>query len=213
VSETFSEQDLTPSPEERARARAAIIDRAAATVAITCAGLIAGGMLAMGACAAPEVFRLVTNGSAGSAMAAAFSRFDKIAIGASCALLGAEVVRTFLGRRERTSLAARARRLAGFGVAGCATMLGMVLTPAISNLHDLGAVRGEGELGAKLQAAHGQAESVGKLEVFLAFLAIGLHVFTVRTPARADDDDDDQAQAPLPPGPGGAARQAQGPKE
>jgi hypothetical protein len=201
VSETFSESDLSPSPEERARARAAIIDRAAATLAVIAAGSIAGGMLAMGACAAPAVFGVVKDGSAGAAMASAFGRFDKIALAAACVALGAEVVRTFLARRERPTLVARARRLASFGVAGCATMLGMVLTPTISLLHESGAVRGEGELGAKLAAAHDRAETVGKVEVGLALLVIGLHVFTLRTPGRLDEEDGPEAQAPLPPGP------------
>lgn len=201
MSETFSEDDLSPSPEERARGRDAIIDRAAATIAVIAAGLIAGGMLAIGACAAPEVFRVVRDGSAGTAMAGAFGRFDKLALTASCVALGAEVVRTFLARRERPTIVARARRLATFGVAGCATMLAMVLTPSISLLHEGGAVRGEGELGAKLEAAHARAETIGKVEVGLALLVIGLHVFTLRTPVRPDEDDEPDALAPLPPGP------------
>ena len=49
----------------------------------------------------------------------AFGRFDKVALAASCLALGAEVVRTFLARRERPTIVARARRLATFGVAGC----------------------------------------------------------------------------------------------
>ena len=57
--ERFTEADLQPSEEDR-RARARdLVDRIAATVAVVCAGSLFGGLVALGACAAPIVFAKV----------------------------------------------------------------------------------------------------------------------------------------------------------
>jgi hypothetical protein len=202
MSETFSEADLEPSPAERGAKRRDVFDRAAATVGAIAAGTIAGGMLALGACAAPAVFKLAPAPYSGHAMGDAFTRFDRVAIGAACIALGAEVVRTFLARGSRTRVGARIRRLVGIALAGCTAVLGLSLSPAIVELHLQGVQRGQGEAGAKLEALHKRAETVGKLEVALGFALVGLHLFTVR---RAADEDDDEAPAPLPPGPPAAA--------
>jgi hypothetical protein len=200
VSETFSEDDLRPSGDEVARARRDIIDRAAATVAIVSAGLIVGGMVALGACAAPAVFDLTPAPFSGNAMGAAFARFDRVAIGASVVMLAAEVVRTFLARRQRQRISVRIRRLAGIFLAMAVAYIGLSLSPAINEMHLQGVRRGEGEAGAQLEATHERAELVGKLEIGLGLLAIALHVLTIR--GRSEDDDADEAEAPLPPGPG-----------
>jgi hypothetical protein len=141
-------------------------------------------------------------------MGEAFTRFDRVAIGAACLALGAEVVRTFLARGLRARLGARIRRLTGIALAGCTAVLGLSLSPAIVELHLQGAERGKGELGAKLEGIHKRAETVGKLEVALGFALVGLHLFTVRRPGRnndGDEDDEENAPAPLPPGPPAAA--------
>ncbi len=199
MSETFSESDLEPSAEETARKRRDVLERVAATVAVLAAGLVVGGMLALGACAAPAVFELTPAPFSGNAMGAAFARFDRVALGATCALLAAEVLRTYLARRERPRITDRVRRLAGIVLAGAVAYMGLSLSPAINELHAQGARRGEGELGARLEAIHHRAEMIGRLEAGVGLLCIALHVFTLRS--RSDDDDLD-APAPLPPGPG-----------
>lgn len=196
----FSEDDLLPTGEDRARGRARIIDQSAATVACIAAGIVMGGMVALGACAAPMVFQLTPDPMSGFAMGAAFARFDKLAIGASCVLLGAEVVRTYLARRSRPTIASRLRRLSGIGIAGCAAVLGMWVSPTINELYLSGARRGEGEAGQNLERVHRQAERLGKLEVALAALAIGLHVFT-RAARDEEAEDEEIAPSVLPPGP------------
>lgn len=196
MSETFSEADLEP---DRAALRRDLVDRAAGTVGAVAGGTVAGGMLALGACAAPAVFNLTPAPFSGNAMGEAFARFDRVAIGAACIALGAEVVRTFLARGSRPRLGARIRRLAGIALAGCTAVMGLSLSPSIVELHAQGARRGEGEAGAKLDAIHKRAEMVGKLEVALGFAVVGLHLFTVRR--SRDDEDDEDAPAPLPPGP------------
>lgn len=203
MSETFSEADLEPSPTERAAKRRDLIDRAAGSVGALAAGVIAGGMLALGACAAPAVFRLAPAPYSGHAMGEAFTRFDRIAIGAACVALGAEVVRTYLARGSRPRLGARIRRLTAIALAACTALLGLSISPAIVALHLDGAQRGQGEAGQKLEALHKRAETVGKLEVALGFALVGLHLFTVRR--AADDEEEDDAPAPLPPGPPASA--------
>jgi len=207
MSDTFTEADLEPSDDDRRRARHDAIDRGAATVAVVSAGLVVGGLVALGACAAPFVFRLTPAPASGFAMGAAFARFDRIAIGAAAVALGAELVRTFLVRRRPPTIAARLRRFVAMGLAGAATWMGTSVSPAITDLYAAGARReaattaGPGaDLGASLDALHRRAEAIGKLEVGLALALVALHVFTVR---RANDDDDpgDVAPVPLPPGP------------
>jgi hypothetical protein len=157
-------------------------------------------MIALGACAAPFVFRLTPSPEAGYAMGAAFARFDRIAIGAACVLLGAEVLRTWLSRRTRRTISGRLRRFAGILFAGCTAYMGLAVSPRINELHVAGARRGEGEAGATLESIHRRAELIGRAEVALGIVLIGLHVFTVRG-RRDDEDDDNEAPAVRPPGP------------
>ncbi|WP_437633203.1 DUF4149 domain-containing protein [Sorangium sp. So ce854] len=196
----FSEDDLAPSPEERAAERRFLIDRVAASVAALAAGAWAGGMVALGACAAPFVFRLAPAPFSGDAMSAAFARFDQLALGAAVVLLGAEVARTWAAGRRGAGRAARVRRVVAMVMAGCAAYVGLALTPRITELHREGVRRGEGALGVELERVHRRAELAGRAEVFLGAGLVVLHVFTLGA-RRPDDDDDDEAAAPLPPGP------------
>src|SRR5580693_6128021 len=98
----FSASDLEPDTEEVQATRRALVERVATTVAVLAAGVWVGGMTALGACAAPFVFRLTPAPYSGDAMGAAFARFDQIALGAAALLLGAEVTRTWAsGARGR----------------------------------------------------------------------------------------------------------------
>jgi hypothetical protein len=196
--ERFTAADLEPSDHDRALALRARIDRAAAAVAVLSAGVVVGGMVALGMCAAPFVFRMVPAPYSGDAMGAAFARFDQVAIGASVVLLAAEIARTFVAGGRARELAARIRRIAAFVMAGCAVYIGLSLTPHINDLHRDGVQRGVGPRGAELDRVHHTAETVGKLETALAAALVALHVFTIS--ARRPEDEDDYAE-PLPPGP------------
>jgi hypothetical protein len=204
ASTKFSAADLEPGPEEKRAARADAADRVAAALAVLAAGVIVGGMVALGACAAPFVFRLTPPPFNGDAMAAAFARFDRIAIALSALLLACEVVRTFVGGRRGRTLGARARRLSGVLLAMAVAYVATTLTPRIAELHKGGASRGVGDAGQELDRVHKRAEAVGKAEVGLAVALVLLHVLTLRARRPADDDDLD-APAPAPPGPFGAA--------
>lgn len=197
----FSEEDLAPSDDDRRAAQKALVDRVAATIAVLAAGVWVGGLIALGACAAPFVFRLTPAPFSGDAMSSAFARFDQIALGAAAVLLGAEVARTWAsGRRSRT-VPARVRRFAAMIMAFCAAYIGLVATPRIIELHKSGARRGEGTSGIELDRVHKHAELVGKAETGLGALLVALHVFTLPARRPSDEDDDEEPVAPLPPGP------------
>ena len=197
----FSAADLGPSPAEKRRALRAVVDRVAATAAVLAAGVWVGGMVALGACAAPFVFRLTPAPYSGDAMGAAFARFDQIALGAAVVLLGAEVTRTWASGARGRSVAARARRLVAVLMAACAAYVGLSITPHIIDLHRAGAQRGQGPLGEELDAIHHRAEAVGKAETVLGVALVALHVFTLATRRPEDDEEDDGRVEPLAPGP------------
>ncbi|MCK6588271.1 MAG: DUF4149 domain-containing protein [Polyangiaceae bacterium] len=196
----FTADDLAPSPEERRAARKALADRIAAAAASLSAGLAAGGLFALGACAAPFVFSLTPSPYSGHAMGSAFARFDQFAIGASILILAAEIVRTWAAGRRARSVFARIRRIAAIVMAASASYIGLALTPRIIELHRSGAVRGLGAEGLALDAVHARASLVGKVEIAAAVALVFLHVLTI-APRRPEEDDDDEAVAPLPPGP------------
>lgn len=199
MSETFSEDDLAPnSSEQRSKWRLAF-ERIAASVGISCAALIFGGMIALGATAAPAVFRLTPKPFSGTAMGAAFASFGQIALGAACIALLVEVARTMLTRHQPPQPWDRVRRLVSVALAGCAAYMALNLTPQISALHESGAVRNEGEKGALLDQTHRRAELVGKIEVGLALGLIFLHVMTLR----GREPEEEEVFAPRPPGPQG----------
>jgi uncharacterized membrane protein len=204
MSETrFTAEDLEPSDEEKLSARRVLIDQAAVAVAVLAAGIWMGGMIALGACAAPFVFRLTPDPYSGEAMGAAFARFDQIAIGAAVIMLGAEVARTWAQGPRGRSAPARVRRLLAILMAAGAVYSGLVLTPSISGAHRAGVRQGIGPEGAELSQIHKRASTIGKVEIAFGVALVALHVFTLRARRPEDDDDDGEelAPGPLPPGP------------
>jgi hypothetical protein len=201
--EVFGEDDLAP-PEWEVRARRrARIDRAAVVVAVLALGVWAGGLVALGACAAPLVFGLTPFPFSADAMGAVFARFDKIAVGAAIVVLGCEVVRTIVDmkRGARPSRAARARRYLAMLAALMAVYGATQLTPGILRLHRAGVRRNVGPDGQELETLHKRAELIGKALVPLAAVLVALHVATLRSPRDEEEDENQAAAAPLPPGP------------
>lgn len=203
--EVFSEADLTPPQWVLRAQKRARLERGAVFVACLALGLWAGGMVALGACAAPMVFSLTPYPFSADAMGAAFARFDALAIGCAVVALGAEVARSALELRRtataRERILCRARRYLGMLAAVLAIVSGTQFTPQIQGLHRAGVRRNVGTEGLRLEAIHRRAESFGKGEVLAAIATMALHIATFRS-AR-DEDDDDEALAPLPPGPRG----------
>ncbi len=72
------------------------LERGAAAVAVTALAIWIGGLVALGACAAPIVFRVVPAPLSGDAMGAVFRRFDAIAVACSVFVLGCEAIRIWV---------------------------------------------------------------------------------------------------------------------
>lgn len=195
--DVFSEHDLGPSAHDIRQARRRLGERIATAIAATCCGVWAGGLIALGACAAPLVFELTPYPHSGNAMTAVFARFDSIAVGLAVVVLGCEAARTLLAWRSGQLLAARFRRylaiLAALGAVFSATRL----TPAIQSLYSGGARRGFGEAGRQFEALHAQSEMVGKATVVIAVVLIFLHIFTLQG---GQDEETAEVPTPLPPG-------------
>ncbi|MEZ4308253.1 MAG: DUF4149 domain-containing protein [Polyangiaceae bacterium] len=139
--ERFTQADLEPSADELRARRRSIVERIAASLAVLCAGTMFGGLLALGFCAAPMVFRMTPAPFSGNAMGAAFARWDRVAVVMSGVLLVCEVARTWAARGRSRRVAPRVRRFAAVLVALCATYVGTSLSPRILQLHQEGARR------------------------------------------------------------------------
>jgi hypothetical protein len=150
----------------------------AAALAVVSLGIWVGGLVALGACAAPIVFHVVPAPLSGHAMGAVFRRFDQVAITCGVVVLACEAVRLRAVTSRtvfewvRTALAIVATAAAIYG--------GTRLSPAILALHEAGAVRGFGADGAELERVHKLAESVAKIEVLAGLVLLALHVTTLR---------------------------------
>ncbi len=200
--DVFTAADLVPDPAPPRTRRKALVDGIAATVATIAAGIWAGATVGLIMGWAPLVFELTPGAKTGTALSAALTRFDTLAIGCAAVILGCEVARTFLARRTKRgpgAVAARLRRIIAIVLAGSAAYLALVLSPGTTRLLKVGAVDVATESGRRLAQLRGRAQLMGKGQVALAVVLIGLHVYTLK---RREDDDDEPTLAPLPPGPG-----------
>ena len=140
----------------------------------------AGGMLVLGAIVAPTVFRS-GDPMAPDLMAAVFVRFDYVAIAAVALILTAEAASWIL----RVSAPARDRyvRLAlAVALGVCVAVQAGYLSPSIVSLHQRGAHRGFGPLGAEFERVHHWSELVGK---FTVFAAVALAIYVLRSRHRS----------------------------
>jgi hypothetical protein len=148
--------------------------RAASAVAALASAVWLGGLLALGAIAAPVVFAIAPWPSNANAMTIVFRRFDGVAMTCAAIVLGAEALRAAsrraLGRVD--VLRVGASLLAA--VAG--VVEGTLVSPRIAELHQGGAIRGVGAAGVELSTLHDWAQRLGKAEVLLLALVIVLHV-------------------------------------
>lgn len=161
------------------------LDRGAAVLAVICLALWVGGIVALGACAAPIVFRVVPAPLSGDAMGAVFRRFDVIAIACAIVVLGCEAVRLLASRGASSEdgraagLSERTRTALAVLASGAAIYGGTRLSPGIVALHAAGAIRGFGPDGLELERLHKLAESIAKIEVGAGLLLLALHVTTL----------------------------------
>jgi hypothetical protein len=160
------------------------IENGAAVVAVMSLAIWVGGLVALGACAAPIVFHVVPAPLSGDAMGAVFQRFDGIAIACGVVVLACEAMRIRFdptSADSRTSrLAVRTRTALAILAAAAAIYGGVEISPRIVALHAGGAVRGLGADGTELERLHRWAESVAKIEVTAGLVLLALHVTTLR---------------------------------
>lgn len=170
-----------PSGGTRALPRVTRLVRATTAVAVVALALWTGGLIALGACAAPLVFRLVPAPWSGDAMGAVFRRFDAVAISCAVVVLGCEAVRLWSRQSLglRVTLVERARGLCAIVAAVAAIYIGVEISPTIMKLHAAGAIRGLGDSGLMLEKLHQVAETLAKIEVSFGLLLLVLQVLTL----------------------------------
>jgi hypothetical protein len=146
-----------------------------ATLAVVALGVWVGGMLALGAIAAPVVFGMVPAPTSADAMTVVFRRFDKLAVG--CVVVALAVEAALAARKDRPMTRVDfVRGALAMLAAACAIGTAAFVSPRIEALHRGGAIRGLGAAGEELNAIHLWAERLGKAGLVLAVAVIALHI-------------------------------------
>ncbi len=154
-----------------------VLQRATAVASLVPVAVWLGGLLALGAIAAPVVFSTIAMPASADAMTVVFRRFDAVAMSCAALVLASEATRALV----RLPFATTDHVRAGTSVlaAAIAVFEGVSVSPRIASLHAGGAVRGLGEAGMELARLHDVAELCGKSEVALLLAVIVLHVVTL----------------------------------
>jgi putative copper export protein len=150
--------------------------RITSIVAVLAAAVWLGGIVALGAVAAPIVFSRVAWPQNADAMSLVFHRFDAVAMVCAALVVASEVARATAGARF-TPLD-HGRGAASLLAAVAAFVEGVSVSPRIAALHAGGAVRGVNAAGLELAHLHGVAETLGKTEVGLLVVVLVLHVLS-----------------------------------
>jgi hypothetical protein len=151
-----------------------VVRRIASIVALLAAAIWLGGIVALGAVAAPVVFSRVSWPQNADAMSVVFRRFDTVAMTCAALVVATEVAQALAG--ARLARLEYARGLASLLAAGAAAMEGLSVSPRIAALHAGGAIRGVNAGGLELAHLHGVAEALGKTEAILLAIVLALHV-------------------------------------
>jgi hypothetical protein len=155
--------------------------RLSVIVSIVAVAVWLGGLVVLGAIAAPVVFSVVPFPWNADAMTIVFLRFDKVAMSCGAVVLVAEATQAAVcgpfaaGDRWRAALSALA--------AAAAALEGASISPRIAALHAGGAVRGIGSAGSELARLHEMAEWLGKAQLLLLVVVIALRIVTLTGPA------------------------------
>ena len=172
--------DPTQKASRRAPRRAPGCERAlvaSTSIAVLAGGVWLGGMLTLGAIAAPVVFGMLAAPSSGDVMTTVFRRFDKVALSCAGIIVVAEVVRAMV--RKRVGKLDVARIASVLIATGLLVWQAMVLSPTIEALHRGGAVRGSGEGGMQLDSVHDLAENESKVQLLFVAAIIVMHVASI----------------------------------
>jgi putative copper export protein len=172
---------MTPGRSPRV-ARDRLIRRATAIASLFGVALWLGGLLALGAIAAPVVFSTVAMPASADAMTVVFRRFDSVAMACAAVVLASEAARVLA--RIPFGPADHVRAGAGVLAGVLAVFEGESVSPRIAALHAAGVVRGLGDAGAQLARLHDIAELCGTIEVaLLAAVVVAQVIALSRGPA------------------------------
>lgn len=156
-----------------------LVRRSTAIVSLLAVAVWLGGLLALGAIAAPIVFSVVPLPASADAMTMVFRRFDLVAMTCAAVVLGA--VATCALIRVPFNGSDRLRAGVSLVAAAVAVFEGTRVSPRIAALHAGGALRGVGSAGMELARLHDLAEWCGKAQVLLLMAVIALEVVGLTT--------------------------------
>ncbi|HXN30240.1 MAG TPA: DUF4149 domain-containing protein [Polyangiaceae bacterium] len=151
-----------------------------AVLALLAVAIWLGGLLALGAIAAPVVFSVVPAPSSADAMTIVFRRFDLVAMACAALVLSVEATRALA--REPFGVSDHLRVAASALAGALAVLEGAFVSPRIAALHWAGAVRGLGTAGIELARLHNVAEACGKAQAGLLVAIVALQVVALRAP-------------------------------
>jgi hypothetical protein len=154
-----------------------VLRRATAMVGLLAVAVWLGGLLALGAIAAPVVFSTIAMPASADAMTVVFRRFDSVAMACAAAVMAAEATRALA--RVRFAPVDHVRAGASVLAAALAVFEGVRVSPRIAALHASGAVRGLGDAGMELARLHDVAELCGKSEVALLVAVVVAQVIAL----------------------------------
>lgn len=157
--------------------RALPVERIVTGIALCSLAMWLGGLVAMGALAAPAVFRIVPAPWSGDAMTVAFRRFDRVALACAAILAVGEI--TLAGLRRRGTRADHLRLGSVLSMTALALASALFLSPRIEALHVGGAVRGLGPLGLELDRLHDWARRAGSTTILIGVALIFQYVWFV----------------------------------
>jgi hypothetical protein len=157
-----------------------VVRRTTAALALLAVGVWMGGLLALGALAAPAVFGTVPLPLSADAMTLAFQRFDLVAMGCAAIVMATEAVVAVARLPYRRVDIARV--VVSVLAAALAVLQGVRISPRIAELHAGGALRGAGAAGRELAHLHDLAEACGQAQLVLLAAAVVLHVVALSTP-------------------------------
>ena len=166
--------------------RATVAGRSLAVVSILAVSLWLGGLVALGAIAAPVVFSVILPPANATAMTIVFRRFDLIAMASAAVLLATEAARHLV--RGRSNPLDVARGATAALASAFAVVQGTRISPRIAELHFAGVSRGVGDSGLKLSHLHDLAERCGKAQLVLLTIFVALQIFTLPPRGRGASD-------------------------
>jgi uncharacterized membrane protein len=157
-----------------------LVRRATAIASLLGVVLWLGGLLALGAIAAPVVFSTVAMPASADAMSVVFRRFDAVATSCAAVVLASEAARVLA--RVPFGPVDHVRAGASAVAGSLALFVAASVSPRIAALHAAGVARGLGDAGAKLARLHDTAELCGTIQVALLVAVVVAQVIALTRP-------------------------------